>query len=302
MTAAAVRQSRKQRTLSGLAAVAVVTASLYGLAQITSPTKATAQPVARNLPPCPVLSETVPADFHGGAVEPTRGLARGIITVAFDDGWQTVYDNALPILVAHHIPSTQYIISGAMQGDPEYVSAEEVANYVRSGQEIGSHTVTHPHLGDIPADQARQELDLSRGQLTAVTAPAGQPMVCDFAPPYGEPTKPTSAMNTYSSARGSQDIGYNGAGTNPYQIKVQDVDATTTPADVQSWIDAAVANNWWMVLVYHSITPTATTDLAHGRPYGTMPADFETEMTAVTKSGLVPLTMSAALAEVIPQK
>jgi peptidoglycan/xylan/chitin deacetylase (PgdA/CDA1 family) len=292
---------RHQRAATASAAVAFVLASLYGLSRLTTPTPATL-PVAANLPPCPTFPTPIPADFHGGAIIPAAGLHRGVVSVTFDDGFQDVYDNALPILVAHHIPSTQYVISGSMQGDSEYVTAAEVADYVRSGQEVGSHTVTHPHLDQLTPAQVQTELTLSREQLTAVTAPAGQPMVCDFAPPYGEATVPTSTMGVYTSARGSQEIGYNGRGTNPYQIKVRDIDATTTPADVQSWIDDAVAGKYWLVLVYHSISPHAATDLAIGRPYGTLPADLNTEMTAVEHSGLIPLTMSAALAEVIPQK
>jgi peptidoglycan/xylan/chitin deacetylase (PgdA/CDA1 family) len=290
---------RHQRALTGSAVLAFILAALYGLSQLTpaSANALPALPVATNLAPCPVLS-TVPAGFSAFPETPAAGLHRGIVTVAFDDGFQSVYTDGLPILIRHHIPSTQYIISGNMQNEVEYVSADEVAEYVRDGQEIGAHTVTHPHLGTLTPAQAAEELALSRGQLTAVTAPAGQAQVCDFAPPFGEPTNPTSTMGVYSSARGLSE-GFNGLNTNPYQINVQIVVATITPAEVQGWIDLAAANNYWLVLVYHSVSPTAD---AVTNPNATLPANLETEMAAVQNSTLTPLSMSAALTEVIPQR
>ncbi|MBU1671694.1 MAG: hypothetical protein KKF41_00955 [Actinobacteria bacterium] len=68
---------------------------------------------------------------------------------------------------------------------------------------------------------------------------------------------------------------------------------TTTPAEVQGWIDHARANDYWLVLMYHQI------DYGPGE-YSTTPENFDTEMQYLHGTGVAVLTMQQALQEIRP--
>ncbi|HWB33953.1 MAG TPA: MBG domain-containing protein, partial [Candidatus Paceibacterota bacterium] len=60
------------------------------------------------------------------------------------------------------------------------------------------------------------------------------------------------AAGGFSAAR-TIDEGFNTRSTDPYRLVVQDLDTSTTPAEVHAWIDTALANHIWLILVFHQI-------------------------------------------------
>lgn len=90
------------------------------------------------------------------------------VALTFDDGYQSVLTEALPILQAHAFVATVFVISdqrdNAWPGQPAAVpqrpllDAEGVAALVGAGWEIGAHTRTHPTLTALPADAAEAEI------------------------------------------------------------------------------------------------------------------------------------------------
>lgn len=305
------RRSRKQRATSATAFVTVAVAGVWAVTRISSeftPAAANAaestgvHPEALNSCPNSPLPNIGENGWDGPVIPASgHGLRRGLVSVTFDDGFRSTYDHGLPILEKYHIPSTQYVLSGVFT-HPLYMTVDDIANLVRSGHEVASHTVDHLDLTTLSPAQVLAEFQQSRATLEALTRPAGQPQVCDFAYPYGAntPSVQDLAAATYSSAR-SVGPGFNGSGVNSFQIRTQNITTKTTPAQVQQWVDTAVQNKWWLVLVYHAVTPGAVTDAAEGRDYGITPANLDAEMSIVRDSGLTPLTMSAALAEVRSQ-
>ena len=90
----------------------------------------------------------------------------GFVSIDFDDGYQSMYDNGLPIFDAAGIRTTQYIITGSpnnaivnpdagpvgiadVSGNPEYLTWSEVHIMAANGHEIGSHTRTHQGLSTL---------------------------------------------------------------------------------------------------------------------------------------------------------
>ena len=53
------------------------------------------------------------------------------------------------------------------------------------------------------------------------------------------------------------DEGFNTQATNPYALVVQDLDETTPVSTVEAWINTAVANKVWLILVFHQIDSLA---------------------------------------------
>lgn len=106
------------------------------------------------------LSELYAALEHGASLPPKP------IAITFDDGYRDVLWNAAPVLHRLHMPATEFVITGRVDdGDPSYLSWPELVRLERLGFAIGSHTVHHLELTLLPPEQARYELDASRGAL-----------------------------------------------------------------------------------------------------------------------------------------
>lgn len=109
--------------------------------------------------------------------------ARRAVAVTFDDGFQSVFDHALPILTKYRIPATVFVPTGCLGTEPEWirantdrrgaagrvVSARTLQLLDNSRVRLGSHTVTHPRLSDLDRADVESELSRSRETLEALT-------------------------------------------------------------------------------------------------------------------------------------
>lgn len=102
--------------------------------------------------------------------------------LTFDDGYNDMYTDALPSLLAHHYRGVFFIITGMIGGN--YMTWEQVRTLAQDGMEIASHTIHHVNVGQPPAWTSTQnELLLSKETLeTQLRQP-----VQFFCYPTGEP-------------------------------------------------------------------------------------------------------------------
>jgi peptidoglycan/xylan/chitin deacetylase (PgdA/CDA1 family) len=114
-----------------------------------------------------------------------RKVSTPAFSVTFDDGYESVVTQALPILESLSIPATVFLTTGFLDGTvspPWRSSNSALLSEYRSQEEhfqpmswqqarelarhplirIGSHTVSHPLLGTGPEDSARDEMLRSR--------------------------------------------------------------------------------------------------------------------------------------------
>jgi peptidoglycan/xylan/chitin deacetylase (PgdA/CDA1 family) len=144
----------------------------------------------RRRPRCVVLYyHSVPAAFrdrfgkqldailqHSEPIHPTHmdslRIGSQYCLVTFDDGFSNFIEIALPELAARKIPSLMFIITEALGKSfgpseaPETVmTLEQLGNLPEALVMIGSHTLTHPYLPDIPEQDAREEIMQSRLRL-----------------------------------------------------------------------------------------------------------------------------------------
>lgn len=122
-----------------------------------------------------------------------RGEKQGkVIGLTFDDGYQNVFRNVLPVLTELGFTATNYIVSNQIGGtnawdaekgvgSAQLMSASEIEQWLAAGQEIGSHTQDHVYLPRLTADEARQQIRQSREQLEAQFGVE----VRSFCYPYG---------------------------------------------------------------------------------------------------------------------
>ena len=202
------------------------------------------------------------------------------MSLTFDDG-RASQEVARGILADHGLAATFYVNSGLV-GGPGYLSWEQVDALASAGHEIGGHTVSHPHLAEVPADKARREIGADReallGRGYAVTT---------FAYPYGEghaePAVRAAVQDSgYSIARRAWGLLARGrppAETIPpgdrWAVKTPDgVRADTALSAIQEMIETADREGGgWVPLVFHDVgegwgdewtTPSETFDALLG--------------------------------------
>jgi peptidoglycan/xylan/chitin deacetylase (PgdA/CDA1 family) len=125
-----------------------------------------------------------------------RPLRELMVAVTMDDGYRNCTLAILPVLKAHDIRATAFVIGARLAGGllsdrmptPEgqnklYLSAAELAEWQRAGMDVGSHSQTHRRLSTLSPEDIVWELDTSRRKLEAAAGVA----VTDFAVPWGLP-------------------------------------------------------------------------------------------------------------------
>ena len=214
------------------------------------------------------------------------------MSLTFDDGDETIYKNAFPILAGDGFKSTAYIISNTLTDTSgAYISPAQLKTMSAAGFEIGSHSVSHPDLTTLTASQLNTELAQSKKDLEGVV---GAGNVKSFASPYGAyNTAVLNAIKANYQSHRPVDVGYNVKNNfDAYRLKVQNMASTTTMAEYQSWINQAIKDRSWLVIAYHKIVSSSPGD------YDTLMADFTQQMAYIKSTGITVEPVSTAVAEV----
>jgi peptidoglycan/xylan/chitin deacetylase (PgdA/CDA1 family) len=218
------------------------------------------------------------------------GFKRGIVSLTFDDGWQSQYTDALPILNKHHVNATFYLISSFLN-TTGYLTTAQAEAIKLAGNEIGSHTVDHPDLTTLTPAQLTNELVQSKKTLQALFGP-----IRDFASPYGAYNNQViAAIKLYYKSHRSTDIGYNSKDNfDVYNIRAQTILSTTTVAEINSWVNQAKHDHTWLVLVFHEENKS-------GDLYSITPRDLNTVLIHIENVNMPILTVERAINEITPQ-
>lgn len=113
--------------------------------------------------------------------------------VTFDDGYLSVYDRALPVLIERRVPATVYVVAGAVGGTNDWdrragdrleymMSANHLRELADLGIEIGSHSLSHPRLSRLPDQQLKSEVSDSKRRLEDIIGRE----IGSFSYPYGD--------------------------------------------------------------------------------------------------------------------
>jgi peptidoglycan/xylan/chitin deacetylase (PgdA/CDA1 family) len=133
-----------------------------------------------------------------GLVEAVARLREGepfpdrTCVLTFDDGFQTVYAEAFPVLQRYAMSATVFLTVGAgdgfgagerlptFEGRP-MLSWPEIREMQRAGIDFGAHTLTHPDLTRLSAERVAIEMAASKARIENEL---GTP-VTSFAYPFG---------------------------------------------------------------------------------------------------------------------
>jgi len=216
-------------------------------------------------------------------VVPAVAYPQGIVSLSFDDGYLDQYTNALPILKAAHTHGTFYVIPNDISL-PDNMTPSQILAMQAADNDIASHASDHCDLvalyknpnsatmaGTAGApgvgcpDHALSEATTAQTQIANSKAQLqnmGSAPVNNFAYPFGSYNSAVKQLtkNAGFLAARTIDQGYNTKASDPYGLAVQNLDDRTRLSTVQSWIDTAVKNKVWLILVFHQIEADRSKD------------------------------------------
>jgi peptidoglycan/xylan/chitin deacetylase (PgdA/CDA1 family) len=136
--------------------------------------------------------QTISVELLVRAIKEGAELPPKPLILTFDDGSETVYSTALPLMERYGFDGVAYIVHNYV-GIPGYMSADQIRALYASGWEIGSHGLSHIDLTARP-DRQDDEIVESRRRLQALL----EVPVLSFAYPFG--AYDTDSLNYVRSA------------------------------------------------------------------------------------------------------
>lgn len=130
-----------------------------------------------------------------------RRLPRRAVALTFDDGFRSTSAIALPVLRAYGFVATVFPVVDYLGRDNAWpgqwpalptlplLGWSDLETLVSAGWAVGAHTLTHPMLPSLAADQAENEIVASGDALRRLAVPMET-----FAYPYGASSTLTRAI------------------------------------------------------------------------------------------------------------
>lgn len=193
---------------------------------------------------------------------------RPMVSITFDDGWQSVHDRALPLLDQHGFRSTQYVNPSSIE-TPNFMTGPELKQMHEAGHEIAAHSYEHVDLTSISADRLDEEMRKSEELLAAAGLGTD-----DLALPFGrsDPQVDWYASKYFDIVRGTEQGINTRQNLEPHDLEVFYVTDETTPDELSRALAETSRVNGWLILVYHQIADPGST----GTPGNTIAADRST--------------------------
>ena len=162
---------------------------------------------------------------RGSALD-LHDLGLGHYTLAGVESRRTAIDTLLGKLKYRAMEERKRLVSliaervGAVLPDSLMMTSEQLRRLRDSGMEVGAHTVNHPILSRLPAEEARHEITASKARLEAILGqqvslfayPNGKPGQ-DYLPEHAEFVRQAGFDIAVSTAWGACD-----RNTDPYQL------------------------------------------------------------------------------------
>jgi peptidoglycan/xylan/chitin deacetylase (PgdA/CDA1 family) len=183
-----------------------------------------------------------------------------VVSLTFDDG-RASQELAGRLLAEHGLSGTFYVNSGKVGEEPRHLTWDQVDALAAGGHEIGGHTVNHPDLTEVSADEARREVGADRDALLA----RGYE-VTTFAYPYGKGYDHPAARSAvqragYAAARrawGLQGREQPAAETippgDPWAVRTPDGVTSANELDtLRELVTVAEREGGWVPIVFHDV-------------------------------------------------
>jgi peptidoglycan/xylan/chitin deacetylase (PgdA/CDA1 family)/FlaG/FlaF family flagellin (archaellin) len=237
-----------------------------------------------------------PLVFHGSVPGP-EPIIHGVISISFDDGYRSQFDNAYPLLVSKGVKATFYIITDCIRdvepNNENYMSVSELKTLYDHGNEVASHSVQHLWLPSLSDEQLNEECRVSQQILRSY----GLGEISDFAYPGGggwnDPRVNSIISQYYGSARSITGSPMP-IPTSPFVLSAVWGDSNDM---LQATVNQVASTNSWIVVLFHSVVQQ------YGNPpdpYSVSVSDLSSFIDYATSQGVKILPVNEALAAVAP--
>ena len=149
------------------------------------------------------------------------------VFLTFDDGFVDVLQHAMAAMRQHGFTGIQFLVADLLGKTSEWqtpsgeipgqlMDKSQVREWLSAGNQIGSHTLTHPRLSQMPSERANEEITASKKKLEDAF---GVP-VHHFCYPYGDwndEVKELVRAAGYKTACTTR-FGVNASGTDPFML------------------------------------------------------------------------------------
>ncbi len=217
-----------------------------------------------------------PASIGDVSVKTWKDDKTAAFSFTFDDCLQSQYDYVFPIFEQYGFKGTFYVITGPLD-DPwgpywRYGTWPEFIEMSDAGNEIGSHTVTHPHLQSLPIGDTLTSgtllYELYQSKKSVENKIPGKKCI-DLAYPYSEYNNDvlyyTSEFYEIARAISVDPVNSSLSGQDWYKVgsRVIEFDMPrNTPADdldelqdFYDYVDNTITQQKWGLLQAHDVIP-----------------------------------------------
>jgi peptidoglycan/xylan/chitin deacetylase (PgdA/CDA1 family) len=210
-----------------------------------------------------------------GQVTAQQVIGKTVVTFTFDDAYEDQWLYASPLMHAHGLTGTYYVItSNDDDGFKCCMSWSQLDTLLAQGNDIGSHTITHPNnLTTLTTAQLKQEVCGSRQDLISHGIPDPQ----SFAYPDGIYNAAVRSMVEQCGFNNARQGGGISAGNttpappyaetvpprDPLALRTIAVDGSADEnlADLQAYVNAAAVNGGgWLVITFHDVCDANAAD------------------------------------------
>lgn len=236
----------------------------------------------------------------------------GIITIAFDDGYKETCASTARFLADKDIHATYAIPSGFI-GDKlegrDVMDNDHLFAIKMMGHEIASHTVRHKNLLDLSLKEgpeaADREIAAAKKQLEALTGIDIRSFVFPFIEANNTPYLRQLASDHYASCRiTTEKFSYNLLPVkDPFSVIGVAITTDLSEEDHSKLADIALANDLWLIEVFHLVSENNTKSFHRDAPYRfhMHPDRFRKHVESLISKGAVFMSQGEAI-EKLSQK
>ncbi len=222
-----------------------------------------------------------------------RAWKRPLVSLTFDDGWESAYNNGVPLLDQYGYKATFYLNPAAID-TASFMNSDQVAALAKSKHELASHGYEHLNFTTLDTPSIDYQLKHASEYFKQVH----NMQKVQLSVPFGGTDSQVNhyARTYYNSLRGTESGVNTRQNYDPYSLLILYIGNDTTPSKLADALAEAKASNGWLILVYHRVDTNT-----QGEPV-ISPVQFQQQLDTVKKSGLTVRTVTEAMQEISEQQ
>jgi len=195
-----------------------------------------------------------------------NAFEKGLISFTFDDGYKSIY-TALNNDELGGFTGTVYMTVNELVGATEceeenygcyedYMTKTELKTLVQKGFEVGSHTRTHKESLVDDGKEKDFKYEINGSRLDLLKDGFDNQKITNLAYPFGKFSPSIIEKLKSAGFLGARTVDpdvLNFKNTNPFELHARQINSDTELEEVKGWINEAVNQKGWLILVIHEI-------------------------------------------------